>query len=46
VTPREVQNFQEELHHLLGSGKSEKRDVLKRKFGTLVEKRLLTGELS
>ncbi len=45
MTPREVRNFQEELHPLLGSVKSEKRDVLIRKFGTLVEKRLLTGEL-
>jgi hypothetical protein len=45
VRPREVRNFREELHLLLGSVKSGKRDVSKRKFGIRVEKRLLRGEL-
>jgi hypothetical protein len=38
-----VQSFHGELNHLLGSARNEKRDVLRRKFGTLAVKRLLRG---
>ncbi|CAL8175534.1 unnamed protein product [Prunus armeniaca] len=41
ATSHKIQNFHEELHLLLSSVKNGKRDALKRKFDTLVEKRLL-----
>lgn len=41
----EVQSFHEELHHLLGSVKNAKKDVLIRKSGTLAVKRLLKGRV-
>ncbi|CAB4289847.1 unnamed protein product [Prunus armeniaca] len=43
ATSHKIQNFHEELHLLLSSVKNGKRDALKRKFDTLVEKRLLRG---
>lgn len=41
----EVRNFHGDLHPLLGSGKNEKRDALKKKFDILAEKRLLRGKV-
>lgn len=41
----EAQSFHGELHHLLGSVKNAKKDVLIRKSGTLAVKRLLRGRV-
>lgn len=40
-----IQSFHGDLHRLLGSVKNEKRDVLRRKSGTLAVKRLLRGRV-
>ena len=45
MMPPEVQSFHGELHHLSGFVKSEKKDALRKKFGTLAVKRLPRGRV-